>query len=219
MECDRPRKGRPRPSHNRWLVVNFQARSSNSRISDSWYPAAPEQAVTILVRGERIPVGTVSCHHSDSGRRLGSQKMSIWEVSERAILANQRIVRVSPQLRFVSCVLRDRASRLAGDKNDEKAHAIAAALPRPGSGASVTLASHQDAAKSCARVAVRAHRCRFHVLEASLVALTSWTASVMVCWSRPRLATGFLTPFGRGHLVARTSAYKGQARWIGARIS
>jgi hypothetical protein len=40
--------------------------------------AAPEQAVTILIRGEPIPVSTVSCHHSDGGRRSGGQSMNIW---------------------------------------------------------------------------------------------------------------------------------------------
>ena len=53
----------------------------------------------------------------------------------------------------------------------------------------------------------------FHTLEASVVPLTRWTASVIVCWSCPRLA------IDRMYLVTRTSAYRGQTRWTSARIS
>ena len=63
-----------------------------------------DAAAIILLRDGAGSAGTVSCRHSDSRRRSGSQSMDIWKVSERAIFTIQRIVRVSPEPRFVSSV-------------------------------------------------------------------------------------------------------------------
>jgi hypothetical protein len=109
---DQSQKPRDRSSYHAWIAI---ARVKDGRgdtiIAGSWSVSkrdrwtagsvtidtavAPEQALAILIRGGHIPLGTVPCRHFDGGRRLGGRSMNIWKVSEPAILANQRIVRVS----------------------------------------------------------------------------------------------------------------------------
>jgi hypothetical protein len=111
--CDDPKSG----------GLGFQARL--------WTTAA-----IILVRDAGGSVGTVS---SDSERRSGGQSMAIWKVSERDILTIQRIVRVSPEPRFVSSVSWHRASPQALTPRSfrpkhrrgtpKKAHGVAALFP------------------------------------------------------------------------------------------